>query len=50
MQAVGRKKTNVHWSGNYHLDQGSGCFFLLPLSLCGVVGTDTNFMVKTHDC
>lgn len=21
MQAVGRKKTNVHWSGNYHLDK-----------------------------
>lgn len=50
MQAVGRKKTNVHWSGNYYLDKGSGCFLLFPLSLHGVVGTVTNFMLKSHDC
>lgn len=50
MQAVGRKKTNVHWSGNYHLDKGSVCFLLSPLSLHGIVGIVINFMAKTHVC
>lgn len=49
---MGRKKSNMHWSGNYllHLDKGGGSFLPSPLSLCGAVGTAINIIIKAQFC